>query len=184
MTARIAALPPPYDADIQHRLDAIMPDGVPPLALFTTLARDPRLFHKFISGGLLGKGNVSLRRREIIIDRVSAQCGCEYEWGVHVAFFAEPAGLNEAQIYSLVHGAADDACWSDPADRLLIRLCDELQTNCRVSDGLWRDLSAEFSDPALLEALMLAGNYRTVAYLANATRLPLEDFGARFPAKP
>jgi hypothetical protein len=28
---------------------------------------------------------------------------------------------------------------------------------------------------------MLAGFYRTITYLANATELPLEPFAARFP---
>ena len=31
---------------------------------------------------------LSLREREIVIDRVCARCGCAYEWGVHVAAFA------------------------------------------------------------------------------------------------
>ena len=31
---------------------------------------------------------------------------------------------------------------------------------------------------------MLAGYYRMISYLANALRLPLETFGARFPPRP
>ena len=34
----------------------------------------------------------------------------------------------------------------------------------------------------MLELLMLCGFYRTVSYLANALRLPLEEGAARFPA--
>ena len=34
---------------------------------------------------------LSLREREIVIDRTCALTGCEYEWGVHVAIFAEAA---------------------------------------------------------------------------------------------
>ena len=33
--------------------------------------------------------SLPLREREIAIDRTCARCGCEYEWGVHVAYFAE-----------------------------------------------------------------------------------------------
>jgi hypothetical protein len=51
-----------------------MPPGVPPLVLFTTLARDARLFERFRGGGLLDKGHLTLRQREIVIDRVTAQC--------------------------------------------------------------------------------------------------------------
>jgi hypothetical protein len=35
---------------------------------------------------------------------------------------------------------------------------------------------------ALVEVLMLAGFYRTVSYLTNALRLPLESDAARFPS--
>ena len=34
----------------------------------------------------------------------------------------------------------------------------------------------------MLELLLLAGFYRTVSYLTNALRLPLEPYAARFPA--
>ena len=50
-----------------------------------------------MGGGLLDKGHLTLRQREIVIDRVTARCGSEYEWGVHVAFFAKRAGLDAAQ---------------------------------------------------------------------------------------
>ena len=70
--------------------------------------------------------SVGLRDREIVIDRTCARCGCEYEWGVHVAFFAERAALDPAQITSLTHGGAHDACWESRRDRLLIRLADAL----------------------------------------------------------
>jgi hypothetical protein len=41
-----------------------------------------------------------------------------------------------------------------------------------------------FSEEAMLELLMLAGFYRTVSYLTNALRLPLEPYAARFSTGP
>jgi alkylhydroperoxidase family enzyme len=79
-----------------------------------------------------------------------------------------------------VHGGPDDACWSDD-ERPLLRLCDALHRTCTVDDTLWQDLRAHFSDEAMIELLMLAGFYRTVSYLTNAMRLPLEPDGTRFP---
>lgn len=181
MTARIAPAEPPYPAETQAAFDRIMPKGVKPLRLFTTLARDARLFERFRGGGLLDKGHLTLRQREIVIDRVTALAGSEYEWGVHVAFFAERAGLDGAQQRSLVRGGADDPCW--PAeDRLLICACDSLQTRCDLDDALWQELRGSFSEEALMEILLLAGYYRTVSSLTNALRLPLESYAARFPA--
>ncbi|MCR5883965.1 carboxymuconolactone decarboxylase family protein [Rhizobacter sp. J219] len=179
--ARIAPAMPPFPPDIQRPIDLIMPPGVPPLVLFTTLARDPRLFGKFFAASLLDRGHLTLRQRELVIHRTTALCGSEYEWGVHVRGFAAKAGLDAAQLASTVHGTATDACWSDE-DRVLIRLCDALHRNCDVDDTLWAELSARFSEPACIELLMLAGFYRTVAYLTNGLRLPLETMAARFPA--
>lgn len=179
--ARIAPALPPFPPEIQGAIERIMPPGMPPLALFTTLARDPRLFGKFFAGSLLDRGHLTLRQRELVIHRTTASCGSEYEWGVHVRGFAAKAGLDGAQLASTVHGSADDACWSDE-DRVLIRLCDALHHGCDVDDALWAALSARFSEPACLELLMLCGFYRTVAYMTNALRLPLEGGAARFPA--
>jgi alkylhydroperoxidase family enzyme len=179
-SARIAQACPPLEPDMQEAIDAIM-RGAPPLVLFMTMARDRRLFFKFFNSGLLDRGNLTIREREIVIDRVTASCGAEYEWGVHVSVYAEKAGLTEAQIASLVTGGPDDDCWTDE-DRVLIRLCDDLQQHCTVDDALWTQLAAHHSDEAIMELLMLAGTYRTVSYLVNGLRLPLEPGARRFPA--
>ena len=176
----MAPAAPPLPADIQQAIDAIM-RGNPPLVLFTTLARDQRLFFKFFNSGLLDRGHLTIRQREIVIDRVTAACGAEYEWGVHVSTFAAKAGLNEEQITSLTTGGPQDACWDDE-DRVLIQLCDSLHFGCSVDDDLWAQLSANHTDEAILELLMLAGNYRTVSYLVNTLRLPLERGARTFPA--
>src|SRR5277367_4457861 len=109
-SARIAPAPSPLPTDIQQAIDAVM-RGNPPLVLFTTLARDRRLFFKFFSSGLLDRGHLSIREREIVIDRVTATCHAEYEWGVHVSAYAAKAALSEAQIASLTTGGPDDNCW-------------------------------------------------------------------------
>jgi hypothetical protein len=44
----------------------------------------------------------------------------------------------------------------------------------------WAQLSTHYGDEAILELLMLAGTYRTVSYLVNSLRLPLEPGARRF----
>jgi alkylhydroperoxidase family enzyme len=180
MTARIAPATPPFPSQIQARLEQLMPAGIAPLTLFTTLARDARLFERFMSGGLLDRGNLTLKQRELIIDRVTACNGAEYEWGVHVALFAARVGFTPTQLRSLVYGSALDACW-DADERVLLRLCDSLHEESDVNDALWADLAALFPPAAIIESIMLAGFYRTVSYLVRALRLPQEAFAARFP---
>ena len=172
MRPRIAPANPPYPPAVQASLDRIMPKGVPPLTLFTTLACDERLFNRFFSGGLLDKGHLSIRERELVIHRVTAHCGSEYEWGVHATFFASRIELSDEHIHSLVHGNGKDACWDTREGRIL-DMCDEL----------WDQLRNFHSENAMVELLMLAGYYRTVSYLTNALQLPLEVFGRRFPGK-
>jgi alkylhydroperoxidase family enzyme len=176
---RIAPAEPPYAADIQARLDALMPPGIAPLLLFRVLARDERLFQRFMGSGLLDKGHLTLRQREIVIHRVTARCGSEYEWGVHAALFGKRAGLDAAQLQSTAHGGPEDACWG-AQDAVLIRFCDALHAECTLDDALWAELRTAFSAEAIIELLLLAGFYRTVSYLTNALRLPPEEFAARW----
>jgi len=138
------------------------------------------VFQRFMAGGLLDKGSISLHEREIMIDRTTARCGSEYEWGVHVAFFAERAALTPEQIRATEEGSADDPAWS-PRERLVIRLADALHETATIDDALWTELREEFSDEQLLELIVLAGFYHTVSFLTNALRLPIESYAARFP---
>ena len=178
---RIAPAQPPFRPEIQSALERIMPEGVAPLVLFTTLARNPRVFQRFMAGGLLDKGSISLREREIMIDRTTARCGSEYEWGVHVAFFAKRAELSPDQIRATEKGTTDDPVWSR-RERLIIRLADALHETATIDDALWSGLREEFSDEQLLELIVLAGFYHTVSFLTNALRLPIESYAARFPS--
>ncbi|UGT62195.1 carboxymuconolactone decarboxylase family protein [Nocardia asteroides] len=176
--ARIAPAPEPLDPGTQAAIDRVM-RGNPPLLLFTTLARDRRLFAKFFGSGLLDRGHLTLRQREIVIDRTTALCGAEYEWGVHITLFAHAAELPADQITSLLDGDSGDECWNDD-DRVLIDLCDALHAAATVDDSLWARLTSRFTEEAILELLMLAGFYHTTSYLVNALALPPEHGMARF----
>jgi alkylhydroperoxidase family enzyme len=177
--SRIAPLQPPYEPEIQGQFDRIM-RGKPPLALFRVVARSARAWEKFRAGSLLDKGPLSLREREIVIDRTCARTGCEYEWGVHVAAFAAAARLTDEQVHATVCGAADAPCWS-AAEQALIAAVDALHARATLSDAEFKALSAHYDDAKIFEIILLCGFYRTVSYLANGLALPLERTAARFP---
>src|SRR5262249_28460786 len=153
---RVEPVAAPYPPELQKVLDATMPPGVPPLTLFTTLARVPRLWDRLPARSLLDRGPVSLRHREIVIDRTCARCGCSYEWGVHVELFARRAALTPEQVRATVHGDDHDAAWSDE-ERLLIRMVDELHDTATLSDETWRRLAAAFKVQQILELIALVG---------------------------
>src|SRR5512141_3343941 len=122
--SRIVPLQPPYDPEIQGQFDRIM-RGAPPLVLFRVVAGHARAWEKFRAGSLLDKGPLSLREREIVIDRTCALTRCEYEWGVHVAAFAQAAHLTDEQVRATVHGGADAPCWSEP-ERVMLTAVEAL----------------------------------------------------------
>jgi alkylhydroperoxidase family enzyme len=167
---RITPLEPPYEPAVADRLHRMM-GGVEaePLALFRLFVRNMPMAEAMARWGgyeLGPKLSIDLLTRELIIDRVCARCGCEYEWQVHVAFFAPSAGLTR---YGIEATKADN-----PTDPVL-RLVDQLHDTARVSDELWAELSALYTDEQLLDMLMLAGWYHAICYTANAARLPLES---------
>jgi alkylhydroperoxidase family enzyme len=178
-TPRIAPVDPPYPDGLQADFDKLM-RGAPPLLLFRTVARNPRVLQRFMAGALLDRGSISLRSRELMILRTCARCGAEYEWGVHVAVFGAKAQWNPEQIRASVHGGAGDPCWR-VEDRLVIRLADQLHDTHQVDDALWSELAAHFAPEQLVELIMLAGLYHAVSYLINATGVQHEAFAPRFP---
>ena len=177
---RLAPLEPPYAESTAATLAAMMPPGMSPLILFRTIAHNPRVLAKIRASNLLDRGSLDRRAREIVILRTTARCGCEYEWGVHVAFFAAKVGLVDAEIAATVHGHPDDAVWSD-SERALIRLADELHDTARVTDALWSELRCHFRDDQLVELVVLAGFYHTISFVVNGLGVALEPGAPRFP---
>lgn len=178
---RLPPREPPFDSSTDEDLAKLMPPGIPPLGLFLTLAHNPRVLRRVRKGGLLDPGSIALREREIVILRTCALCGSEYEWGVHVQFFAAAAGFSPAQIAATATG---DATAFAGAERLLFALCDALHRTASVPDELWRELAAAYRPDQLVELVALAGQYHMISYVTNALAIDLEPGAARFPAPP
>jgi alkylhydroperoxidase family enzyme len=182
--ARIAPLEPPFAPETAEQLTRMMPPGVEPIALFRTFAHNPEMTRAMQGWGsyaLSKRLSLSLREREIAILRTCARCGCEYEWGVHVAYFAERARLSREQLRSLTAGASEAACWS-AAERALIAACDALHDEADLGDAAWDALAAHYAREQILDLLLLCGWYHAISFAARAARVPLEEFAPRFAA--
>ena len=182
MAARIAPLEPPYEPAVEQQLESMMPPGVPPIALFRTFARNMPMTMAMQGWGSYALSrdlSLSMREREIVIDRTCVRCDCEYEWGVHVAFFAERVGFDREQLRSLTFGTGDDGVWTE-RERLLIEVVDALHLAADVPDPLWGHCSAAFTDQELLDVLLLCGWYHAIAFVAKAVRVPHEPGAPRF----
>jgi alkylhydroperoxidase family enzyme len=169
---RIPPLEPPYPVDIQADFEQVM-RGKPPLLLFRTIGRSGRAWRKFRSSSLLDRGPLTLRQREIVIDRTCFRAGCEYEWGVHVRIFAGAARLADAEIRALVQLPFDAEGWPEN-ESTLVATVDALHERATLDDAEFARLRSHFNEDQVLEILMLAGFYRTVSYLANGLALPRE----------
>lgn len=188
---RIVHLEAPYPPEAEAALQAMMPtrDGIDPLRLFRTFAKDVPLSHAItglgrfmLSGRDRGGAAFDLRTRELVIDRVTARCGCEYEWGVHVTAYAEKAGLDESQIHSIVHGDGQDACW-DARDRAVLDMVDALHDGADLDDATYARLREHYDEVQIGELLILTGWYHSISFFANAARTEREPWAARFPEK-
>jgi alkylhydroperoxidase family enzyme len=154
----------------------------PPIALFKLFARNVPMAEAMTGWGrfMLGRQlSVPMRIREIVIDRVTALCGAEYEWGVHVAFYGARIGLTDAQLRSLTHGSPEDPCWT-AAERAVLLVVDQLHATNDVDDEGWAALRSHFSDVQALDLLLLTGWYHAISFVARAARVPYEPGAARF----
>jgi len=84
---RVEPLTAPHD----DATAAALAELGPPIALFGVFARRPDRARAIAQWGryyLSRRVALTLRQREIIIDRTTALCGADYEWGIHIAVFA------------------------------------------------------------------------------------------------
>lgn len=180
---RIAPLEAPFTPAVAGELARWMPpgSGLPPLALFRTLATDLPLaqaMHPLGSFLLSRRFALSLREREIVIDRVCARCGCTYEWGVHVMAFGGAAGLDAAQIAATRAADQTEGVWSE-RELLLVRAVDVLHDRGSIADPLWSALAAHYDERQLLELLVLCGWYHLISFVANGVRVAHEPWAVQ-----
>jgi alkylhydroperoxidase family enzyme len=180
---RIAPVEPPYDDQTGAALAAL---GAP-IMLFRAFARRPDRARAIVGWGsyyLSRRLALTLRQRELVIDRTTALCRADYEWGIHVTTFAGKAGLTAAQIRSLAGGAPGDPCWTDPVDRAVLRAVDALHHRHDLDDDEWRSLAGGVGEEGAVDLLLLAGWYHAISYVARALRLPLEPGTGPLAARP
>ncbi len=181
MTPRLGPVedPSPEQAELLEPYRTF--SGGQPFNIFRTLAHHPKLFKRsmVLATGLLVKGRLPPRVREVAILRVAWRTGSAYEWGQHHRIGLD-SGLEEAEIAALATEAADST-WSG-ADRLAITVTDELCADDDLTDATWAAALAEWGEQDLIEMILLVGNYRMLAGFLNAARVELDEGLEGFPA--
>ena len=177
--SRIEPLSPPYATKTQALFDLAMPDGMEPLLLFRVMAKNERLFPRFMRAGVLDRGPVPIRDRELVIHRTTARCAAEYEWGVHANAFGRPLELGDDVLRATVDGDATDPAFN-ARQSLLVRMVDELHDESTLSSKTWSALREAYDELQIQELVYTVGLYHTVSFLCNALDLENEAFGATF----
>ncbi len=151
-----------------------------PLNIFGVLGHHPKLLKRFnlLGGFLLNKGLLPERERELVILRVGWNARAVYEFGQHTVI-GKRCGLTDDEIAALTRSPHDHPWSAD--DRTLIALADDLAADDCVSDGTWLALTARWSEPELVELLIVAGFYRLVSGFLNSAGVKLDDGVPGFP---
>jgi alkylhydroperoxidase family enzyme len=170
----------PFQPDVAAALAAYPQQDGYILSLFRTFANSLRFLRKGVPNLLDRESPLSLRIREIVILRVTANKNCEYEWGVHVSIFAATAKFSQAQIDATRSGPVDPDLWSEP-EAYLLKAIDSLCSTGRIGDDVITQFESDWTKEQQLEIFALCGAYHTISFVANTARLPNEPFGALFP---
>ena len=114
---------------------------------------------------------VAARARELVILRISWRTGSEYVFCQHVRISRE-LRISDEEIL----GARDPQrcnAYSE-TDRTLLQLADELHEYAEVTPSTWEALEKAFAHDELVELLLIAGLWRTVAGFVKSAKIPLD----------
>ena len=168
MTTRIPPLAEGEgDEQARRLLDGLGMGGGRVANIFTTFARHPRLFRRWLGLGqhLLRESTLPAREREIVILRTAALSGSSYEWAQHV-IIGRRAGLTDEEINRIAEGP-DAIGWGN-ADRDLLRAIGELHGGHELSETAWTSLATRWDTQQVMDFTMTVGFYTMTAMALNA----------------
>lgn len=145
--------------------------GTEPPGVFLTLGRHRGLFWGWLhfAGRLMPGGRLPRRDSELVILRVAADAGSDYELTQHRRL-GRRAGLSAAEIDAVVAGGEPPGGWSTD-QRLLLAAADELLAGEDLADRTWRRLRERYDERGCIEIVMLVGHYRMLATTLRTLRV-------------
>lgn len=142
--------------------------------LFTTLGKHRGLFRGWLwfSSKLMPFGALSRRETEIVILRVAHLRACEYELRHHV-HLGRRAGVTSADVERVMIGP-DAPGWS-PREHVLLRAVAALHEHRDIDDATWDAMRAELDERECIEAILLVGQYESLATTIQALRIQPDE---------
>lgn len=153
------------------RVNGVLANG------FRVGMRSWKLFkaHLPFSLHVMALSSVPPRIRELAIIRIAHNNHCDYELQHHTQVGLTQLGLTQDDIENIKLGA--DAPGLSELDSYVIKLVDQLATDCNVSDEVHDFLNKEFNQDQFSELLFTIGNYESMTRVINVLGIPMdEDF--------
>lgn len=170
MREALAALVP---ADARHPVPERRDDRPKGLNLLGVFAHHPALARAYntFNGHVLFATTLTPRQRELLVLRVGALRGAEYEWVQHKVI-ATDLGMPDDEIARVAEGP-DAPGWSS-LDAALLRAVDELVADARIADGTYATLAAELDEQQLLDLVFTVGAYDLLSMVMRSFDIPLD----------
>ena len=179
---RLPVLPPEErtrrQQEVLDEISMVVVDGVrkprEDKVALEILIRHAELYkaHVEVAQKYLSDCEMDIRDRELAILRIAWLSQAPFEWGSHVKI-ARRNGITSEEIERVIGGSSAPG-WRK-RDRAIVRAMEELHFDSMITDETWADLQEFYNDKKLIELVILAGQYKTVAYYQNSLRLPLPE---------
>jgi alkylhydroperoxidase family enzyme len=144
------------------------------LNIFRMWANAPETFRAGLrlGGVILSKQKLAPDLRELVILLSVRLTGGEYEWVQHVPI-ADRCGCTCEQIAAVERGDVRAACFDMRQSALLIFAKDVIE-NAKAAEENVRAAAKHFSPQELVETILTAGFYMTLARLTETMRVELD----------
>ena len=145
------------------------------LNIFRMWANAPETFRAGLrlGGVILSKQKLAPDLRELVILLAAKlTAGGEYEWVQHVPI-AEGAGCKREQIAAIERGEMCADCFDVRQSALLVFAKDVIE-NAKASEDNVRQAAKHFSPQELVETILTAGFYMTLARMTETMRVDVD----------
>lgn len=116
--------------------------------------------------------SLSARVREVVILAVGAAWQADYELYAHLAV-GRKAGLSDDAARAVAAGRIPDGLSDD--ELIALRLTQQLSSNHRVYDSLYRDAEKSFGANGLIDIALLIGIYHSVCAVLTMFAIPASE---------
>lgn len=141
--------------------------------IFRVMNNAPNVAKGFSSCGsrILGQTKLDHKLRELVINAISVQLNCPYEWSHH-GKWALDVGASPHELEALKSG---DLAALGPRERAVVEYALKVEANCVTDTDIEGLRSAGLDDQEIVEVTVTAGFYGMTARFLNAMDVEYDE---------